>query len=252
VSADGDLDGRVALVSGGARGLGAAVCEHLVSRGCRVVIGDLLVEEGEVLASGLGSAARFASLDVTDEQAWDRVVSGIVADLGRLDVLVNNAGIGGPTSITRCSLRRYQRIVEVNQTGTFLGMREALRVMVRARRGSVVNVASIEGIRGMPGFFAYCGSKHAVVGMTKSAALEVAEHGVRVNAVCPGPVDTPGLHQGIGGDEGVARVAAMVPLDHRLATPAEVARLIGFLAGDESSFSTGSIYTADGGWTAGA
>lgn len=247
-----DLRGRVALVSGGARGLGAAVCEHLVDRGCRVVIGDLLTDEGAALASRLGPGARFAELDVTDEQAWARVVSSTVADLGRLDVLVNNAGVGGPTSITRCSLERYQRIIGVNQVGTFLGMREALKVMVEARRGSVVNVSSIEGIRGMPGFVAYCASKHAVVGMTRSVALEVAEHGVRVNAVCPGPVETPGLYQGIGGDEGMAKIAAMVPLSHRLAAPEEVARLIGFLAGDDSSFSTGSIYTADGGWTAGA
>ena len=246
----GDLAGRVALVSGGARGLGAAVCEHLAGGGAYVVIGDLLAEEGGALADRLGG--RFAPLDVTDEHAWERAVAGVVADLGRLDILVNNAGVGGPTSITRCSLARYEKIIRVNQIGTFLGMREALKVMVEARRGTVVNVASIEGIRGMPGFVAYCASKHAVVGMTRSVALEVAEHGVRVNAVCPGPVETPGLHQGIGGDEGMAKIAAMVPLNNRLAAPEEVARLIGFLAGDESSFSTGSIYTADGGWTAGA
>jgi 3alpha(or 20beta)-hydroxysteroid dehydrogenase len=244
-----ELDGRVALVSGGARGLGAAIARQLAGLGARVVIGDLLADEGGALAVELGAA--FVPLDVTSEESWAHIVSGTFERLGRLDVLVNNAGIGGPTPILDTPLRRYERIVAVNQTGTFLGMRAAVPVMVEAGRGSVVNIASIEGLRGLPGFAAYCGAKHAVVGMSKAVALEVAGHGVRVNAVCPGPVETPGLLKGLGGEEAKAAVAARVPLGGRLADPAQVAELVGFLAGDGSSYCTGSVFTADGGWTAG-
>ncbi|MHB8694914.1 MAG: SDR family NAD(P)-dependent oxidoreductase [Solirubrobacteraceae bacterium] len=244
--------GRTALVTGGARGLGEGIVRRLVADGARVVIADLPRQQdlAAALAADLGDRARFHALDVTSEDAWRDGVDAVLDTYGSLDVLVNNAGVGSPSPIASTSLEHYRRIVEVNQTGTFLGMSACAPVMLRQGRGSIINIASIEGLRGLAGFAAYCGSKHAVIGMTRAVSLELASQHVRVNAVCPGPVDTPGLAGGIGGAPGVAKIAAIVPVG-RLAATREVAALVAFLASDEASYCTGGDYVVDGGWTAG-
>lgn len=246
------LSGRTALVTGGARGLGEGIVRRLAASGARVVITDLprRRELGEALAGELGDGVEFRGLDVTSEDDWTSAVDEIVAAHDRLDVLVNNAGVGGPTPILGARLEDYGRIVAVNQTGTFLGMRTCAPVMVKRGAGSIINVASIEGSTGLAGFAAYCGSKHAVIGMTRAVSLELAPHNVRVNAVCPGPVDTPGLAGGIGDEAGIAALSARVPAG-RLADPSEVAAVVAFLAADEASFCTGGSFMVDGGWTAG-
>jgi 3alpha(or 20beta)-hydroxysteroid dehydrogenase len=149
------------------------------------------------------------------------------------------------------TLEAYQRIVAVNQTATFLGMRAVAPTMIKQGGGAIVNIASIEGSQGLAGFSAYCAAKHAILGLTRAVALELVRDGVRVNAVCPGAVETPGLHAGIGGDAGMAKVAASVPL-RRLAAASEVAALVAFLAGDGGSYCVGGEFRVDGGWTAGS
>jgi 3alpha(or 20beta)-hydroxysteroid dehydrogenase len=245
------LAGMTALVTGGARGLGEGIVRRLVDDGAQVVIADIKDDLAESLVSELGGRASFRRLDVTDEHAWDRVVGRTLETHGSLDILVNNAGRGGPTPITDTTLRDFYRIVDVNQVGTFLGMRACAPSMVRQGRGSIVNIASIEGLRGLAGFAAYCGAKHAVLGMTRAVSLELAASGVRVNAVCPGAVETPGLLHGIGGSDGMAKVAASIPAG-RLATTAEVAAVVAFLASDDGAYCTGADFVVDGGWTAGS
>ena len=245
----GPLEGRVALVTGGARGLGEAIVAGLHADGATVLIGDVKVEMADALAERLGSRARSAALDVRRESDWARVVEALVDEFGRLDILVNNAGIGGFGPLGTFTAAAYERIVAVNQTGVFFGMRSAAPIMIKAGRGSIVNIASIDGLRGMPNLVAYCGSKHAVVGMSRAAALELAPFGIRVNSVCPGAMATPGLAAGLGPEE-VDHLADLVPIG-RLADPQEVARAIRFLASDESSYCTGTEITVDGGWMAG-
>jgi 3alpha(or 20beta)-hydroxysteroid dehydrogenase len=244
------LERRVALVTGGARGLGEGIVRRFSAEGASAIIADLREELGAALAAELGAPARFHRLDVTSEESWDAVVAAVVAEYGRIDVLVNNAGVGGPTPITTTRLSDYERIIAVNQTGVFLGMRACAPVMIGAGSGSIVNIASIEGLRGLAGFTAYCGAKHAVVGMTRAVSLELATTGVRVNAVCPGAVDTPGLFKGIGGASAMEKLATGIP-QRRLAAAAEVASLVAFLASDDGLYCTGGDYVVDGGWTAG-
>jgi 3alpha(or 20beta)-hydroxysteroid dehydrogenase len=239
------LAGRTALVTGGARGLGEGIVRQLIADGAHVIVGDVREELGEDLAAELGGQASFRKLDVTDERDWTSAVDAH----GDLDVLVNNAGRGGATPIGDTTLEQFRRIVDVNQVGTFLGMRACAPVMVRRGRGSIVNIASIEGIRGLAGFAAYCGAKHAVVGMTRAVSLELARTGVRVNSVCPGAVQTPGLAHGLGPDR-MASLASAIP-QGRLAAANEVAAMVAFLASDDGSYCTGGEFVVDGGWTAG-
>jgi len=244
------LDGKVALITGGARGQGAAEARRFVAEGARVVVGDVAHDEGKALASELGSAAAYVGLDVTDESDWAEAISAAGDLFGPIDVLVNNAGIVRVAPLVQTATDDYMAVVRVNQLGVFLGMRAVLPGMIERRSGAIVNISSIDGIVGMPGMSAYAATKHAVIGMTKSVALEVAAFGVRVNAVLPGGVDTPMLDMPELGFDIGAVVASKVPMA-RLADAGEVAGLVCYLASEESRYCTGSSFVIDGGMTAG-
>ncbi|MBY8856713.1 glucose 1-dehydrogenase [Nocardia sp. CA2R105] len=235
----GRVDGKVALISGGARGMGAAHAQLLVAEGARVVIGDVLDDEGKALAESLGAAARYVHLDVSEPEAWDAAVSLAQQEFGLLNVLVNNAGIvnGGP--LQKFDIDKWRRILDVNLTGTFLGMRAVVEPMIAAGGGSIVNVSSIEGLRGAPWAHGYVASKWGVRGLAKSAALELAPHKIRVNSLHPGLIRTP-MTENIPDD------LVTIPLG-RPAQPEEVATFVLFLASDESSYATGSEFIVDGG-----
>jgi 3alpha(or 20beta)-hydroxysteroid dehydrogenase len=242
------LADKVALITGGSRGMGAAEARLFVEHGAQVAIADVLDAEGEVLAKELGPSARYIHLDVTDEQSWAACVDDVVQSFGALDVLVNNAGIASLAPIVDTTTEEYLRVVGVNQLGVFLGIRTAIPAMTTAARASIVNISSIEGIAGSPATIAYSASKFAVRGMTKVAAIELAPLGIRVNSIHPGGVRTPMLDP-IGGVNLAARVEPLIPMK-RLATSDEIAFLALFLASDESSYCTGSEFVADGGITA--
>jgi 3alpha(or 20beta)-hydroxysteroid dehydrogenase len=242
------LEGKVALITGGARGQGEAEGRLFAAEGARVVLADVRDEIGEIVAKDLGASAQYCHLDVTDPDAWDAVVAGILERHGRIDVLVNNAGIFQLARLTKTELADWDRIMAVNATGVFLGMRAVASAMMGQRSGSIVNISSIAGMQGAGGSFAYAASKWAVRGMTKSAAQELARHGIRVNSVHPGLIDTPMLDE-LG--EGPRRdtIRQSIPLGHE-ATALDVAKLVLFLASDESSYCTGSEFIVDGGITA--
>ncbi|WP_216893944.1 glucose 1-dehydrogenase [Nocardia alni] len=235
----GRVDGKVALISGGSRGMGAAHAELLVAEGAKVVIGDILDDQGKALAASLGDAARYVHLDVTDPEQWESAVAEATSSFGKLNVLVNNAGIvnGGP--LQKFDIDKWRQIIDVNLTGTFLGMRAVIDSMIAAGGGSIINVSSIEGLRGAPWAHGYVASKWGVRGLAKSAALELAPHNIRVNSLHPGLIRTP-MTEGIPDD------LVTIPLG-RPAQPSEVATFILFLASDESSYATGSEFVVDGG-----
>lgn len=241
----GCLDGRVAIVTGAARGQGAAAARRFVEEGARVVIADVHDEPGKELAQELGDAAVYRHLDVSAEEDWDAVVGEAVESLGGLHVLVNNAGVLHFSALAETTLADYERVVRINQFGCFLGMRAAARVMTAG--GSIVNVSSVEGIAGMPFVVAYTASKFAIRGMTKVAALELGPKGIRVNSVHPGMIDTKMVQDAIGGHEvDLTPVTGKLAL-RRVGRAAEIAELVLFLASDRSSYSTGSEFVADGG-----
>lgn len=246
-----NLQGKVALVSGGARGMGAAHARGLLDEGAAVVLGDVQVDLGEQLASDLGDQCLFVELDVTSETSWQAAVDAAQDAFGGLDVLVNNAGVadGDLKSVVDMSLSAYRRVVEVNQTGVFLGMHVCALPILRRGGGSIVNISSVAGVTGSAGSINYTASKWAVRGMTKCAAQEFAKFGVRVNSVHPGLVRTPMLSLAEGVDFETA-MTATVPMA-RAADPDEVTRLVVFLAGDDSSYCTGSEFVIDGGISSG-
>ncbi|HEU4841022.1 MAG TPA: glucose 1-dehydrogenase [Ilumatobacteraceae bacterium] len=244
----GRLDGKVAIVTGGARGQGGAEATLFRSEGAEVVVTDVLRAEGEVLAKEIG--ATFLPHDVRAEEEWAEVVRQTLDRHGRIDVLVNNAGIFQRAKLLDTDLATYRRIVDVNQVGVFLGMKAVAPTMIDQGAGSIVNISSVAGLRAAGGGFAYGASKFAVTGMTKSAAMELARHGVRVNSIHPGMIETDMMTEVTGGNaERHDRFARSVPL-RRPADPSEVARLALFLASDESSYCTGSEFVVDGGLTA--
>jgi 3alpha(or 20beta)-hydroxysteroid dehydrogenase len=244
----GRLDGKVAIVTGGARGQGGAEATLFRDEGASVVITDVLRDEGELLAKEIG--ATFLAHDVRSEEEWGEVVRETLDRLGRIDVLVNNAGIFERAKMLDTDVATYRRILDVNQVGVFLGMRAVAPTMIEQGAGSIVNISSVAGLRAAAGGFAYGASKFAVTGMTKSAAIELARHGVRVNSIHPGMIETDMITQVTGGNpERHERFARSVPL-RRPADPSEVARLALFLASDDSSYCTGSEFVIDGGMTA--
>ena len=235
--------GSVFLISGGARGLGEAQARRLVAEGARVVIGDVLLEEGRALARELGAACIFQPLDVTDEAQWEAAV--LVAEgIGKLNGLVNNAGVYKPTPMIDTAAAEFERHTRVNQLGTFLGMRAAIPALERTGGGAIVNMSSTVSLRSAPNAIAYTASKWAVRGMTKAAALELAPKNIRVNSVHPGPIDTDMLN--VRSREENLRRVQQVPMK-RLGTKEEIAGLVLFLLSDESRYMTGSEVAMDGG-----
>ncbi len=244
----GRLEGKTALITGGARGQGAAEAALFAEEGANVVLTDVLDADGERTADTVGGT--FLHHDVTSEDEWAAVVARAVELHGGIDILVNNAGIYIENSLVGSELDEYRRVIEVNQIGVYLGMREVVPVLIERGGGSIVNISSTAGLQGAPGSFAYSASKWAVRGMTKSAAVRLGPHGVRVNSIHPGAVDTPMIADTRMADPANREVLlGVIPLG-RMAQPEEVARLALFLASDESSYSTGSEFVIDGGLTA--
>jgi 3alpha(or 20beta)-hydroxysteroid dehydrogenase len=239
----GRVDGKVALISGGARGMGASHARALVAAGARVIAGDILDDEGKTLAQELGDAARFVHLDVTQPDQWKAAVDLALREFGTLNVLVNNAGIVNGGSLQDFPLADWQTIIDINLTGTFLGMQAAVEPMIAAGGGSIINISSVEGLRGTPWLYGYVASKFGVRGLAKAAALELAPHNIRVNSIHPGLVRTP-MTTGIPED------FLQIPLG-RGAEPSEVSACVVYLASDESSYSTGGEFLVDGGLTVG-
>lgn len=239
----GRLTGKVALISGGARGMGAAHAKALVAEDARVVLGDVLDDEGAAVAAELGDNAAYVHLDVRQPEDWRKAVGVAVERFGSLSVLVNNAGIVNGNLLVAFELAEWQRIIDINLTGTFLGMQAATPAMIEAGGGSIINISSVEGMRGSPGLHGYTATKFAVRGLTKSTALELAQYKIRVNSVHPGLIRTPMT-------ENIPEDFLQIPLG-RGADPAEVSALVTFLASDESSYSTGAEFVVDGGLTVG-
>ncbi len=245
------LPGKVVLVTGAARGQGEAEARRFVAEGATVLLTDVADDAGAAVAAGLGAAAAYAHLDVTDPAQWERAVDEAVARWGRLDVLVNNAGIGTVAALDALPLEDHRRLVDVNLNGVYYGMRAVTATMRRQRSGAIVNVSSIDGLVGVLGMTSYAATKFAVTGMTRSAALELGPAGVRVNSVHPGVVNSPMVQQAPA--EVRAKLDALMAMQPiaRMGEPEEVAALVLFLASDEASYITGAQFVIDGGHVAG-
>ncbi len=250
----GRLQGKVALITGSAQGMGAASARRFVEEGARVVLSDVKDALGEAEAQSLGESARYQHLDVTDIADWERAVEQTLSALGGLDVLINNAGIGVVGRLDSLPLEDHHRILDVNLNGVYLGMRTCVEALSASDGASIVNISSIDGLAGVTHLSSYVASKFAVRGMTRSAALELGRRGIRVNSVHPGFIQTPLLAKGLR-DSAEAREMVEVLMDRqpipRLGRPEEVASLVLFLASDESAYCTGSEFVIDGGHLAG-
>jgi 3alpha(or 20beta)-hydroxysteroid dehydrogenase len=250
----GRLDGKVALITGGARGMGKSHARHFAAEGAKVVIADILDDKGNALAAELGEGnCRFVHHDVTSEQQWQQAVTAATAAFGMLNVLVNNAGILKRASIAKMSLADFRQVIDVNLIGEWLGIKSVIEPMTKAGGGSIINVSSVEGLSGAAGLSAYSASKFGVRGITKSAAQELGGRGIRVNSIHPGGVITTmtvtAFETFTDVPDGAGFMAKM-PIP-RFAKSAEISPLVVFLASDESSYCTGSEFVVDGGMLSG-
>lgn len=249
------FNGKVALVTGASSGIGKATAAAFAREGWAVALADRDAEHGTQAAAELqqgGARALFIPCDVSDEQSVEALIDRIVAEFGRLDAAFNNAGTEGASAPTAESdAANFDRVIAVNLRGVWLCMRAELRQMLRQESGAIVNCASVAGLIGLPGIPAYVASKHGVIGLTRTAALEVARRNVRVNAVCPGAIETPMLERYMGADpKGREQMERTEPIG-RIGEPGEIASAVLWLCGPGASFTTGQALAVDGGWTAG-
>ncbi|WP_406348508.1 glucose 1-dehydrogenase [Streptomyces sp. NBC_00144] len=255
----GKLDGRVIVITGAARGQGEQEARLFVAEGAMVLLGDVLDEQGAALAKELGESAAYVRLDVTREADWSAAVEAAKETFGKIDGLVNNAGILRFNELVTTPLDEFQQVVQVNQVGAFLGIKTVAPEIEAAGGGTIVNTASYTALTGMAFVGSYAATKAAIVGLTRVAAMELAAKGIRVNAMCPGAIDTPMSNPAqLDPDADPAESSAaldelyrkLVPLG-RVGRPEEVARLALFLSGEDSSYITGQPFVIDGGWLAG-
>ncbi|OZU87561.1 3-alpha-hydroxysteroid dehydrogenase [Virgibacillus indicus] len=240
------LNGKVAIITGAARGMGASHARLFVKEGAKVIIADILEQDGQALAEELGENAKFIKLDVTKAENWEEAVTAAEEAFGPVNVLVNNAGISMNKSIEETTEEEYRKIIDINQVSVFLGVKAVIPSMKNSDGGSIVNISSINGLVG--GAIGYTDSKFAVRGMTKAAALGLAHYGIRANSVHPGVIETPMIAQEDSKDA-IQEFAKYIP-NKRVAKPEEVSNLVLYLASDESSYSTGAEFVVDGGLTA--
>jgi NAD(P)-dependent dehydrogenase (short-subunit alcohol dehydrogenase family) len=249
-----NLDGKVAIVTGGSSGIGRATARALAGCGASVVVADVSEELGELCADEIrtsGHMAHFVHTDVSQPEQVTELVSRTIVDFGRLDIAFNNAGVEGETApLHECTLDNWNRTIGIDLTGVFLCMREQVAVMLDHGGGSIINNSSVAGLVGFEGIPAYTAAKHGIVGLTKSAALDYATKGIRVNAVCPGVIDTPMVQRFTHGDpDALAAMEQMEPVG-RLGAAQEVANLVVWLASDAATFVTGQAIAVDGGFVA--
>ena len=242
----GKLDNKVAIVTGGAAGMGETHVRIFIKEGAKVVLTDIDKEKGKALAEELGASAHFIQHDVTDEEGWEKVIDETEDIYGPVNILVNNAGISPVLSVEHSSLDDYMNVVKINQVSVFLGMKHVTPSMKKAGHGSIINVSSINGLTG--GAIGYTDTKFAVRGMTKAAAKELAPYDIRVNSVHPGVINTPMVQKSDAFEE-IQGMVEMIPLK-RMAEPNEISQLVLYLASEDSSYSTGAEFIADGGITA--
>jgi NAD(P)-dependent dehydrogenase (short-subunit alcohol dehydrogenase family) len=244
------LGGKVALISGGASGMGQSEAVIFAKEGAKVIVADVLETEGRHVAESLGGMGRFVRLDVTSEPAWQEAIAATLAQFGKLDILVNNAGISGTFDPDTLSTSAWDRLMDVNAKGTFLGMKHAIPVMEKAGGGAIVNISSVSGFVGQKGIhMAYNASKGAVRLMTKSAAVQYARSGIRVNSVHPGVMPAMRTSKATADPAFREKMLAGVPM-RRPGRVEEVAYAVLFLASDEASYITGTELVVDGGWLA--
>jgi 3alpha(or 20beta)-hydroxysteroid dehydrogenase len=244
----GRLDGKVAIVTGAARGQGEAEARLFAREGAKIVLGDVLDDAGQAVAADIGPAAVYVHLDVSSEDDWVLAVKAAGA-LGPLGVLVNNAAILRPAALVDTTLADYRAVIEVNQVGCFLGMKAVVDPMRASLGGSIINISSIDGLGSKNGLISYTASKFAIRGMTKTAALELGQYGIRVNSIHPGGINTM-MGNPTGDADLVAPAFARLPIP-RIGQPIEIGYMALFLASDEASYCTGAEFVVDGGWTCG-
>lgn len=246
----GRLDGKVAIVTGGAQGMGAATARLFAAEGARVLIGDVIEDKGAEVAAEIGDNARFSRLDVRSEDDWAAAVSTAVEAFGTIDILVNNAAVVHFTPIEMLDASEAERVLAINVLGAMLGAKHVTPVMTRAGHGVIVNISSVDGLRGCNGLSVYTASKWAVRGLSKTQAMELGPRGIRVCSIHPGGVNTQmGNPMGMTGDA-LNKDYKRVPLQ-RIGEPEEIARATLFIASDEASYISGAELAVDGGWSAG-